>query len=101
MREYQIHLGKFISGVLLDWRSDHFSSPEHRVDSIRQTVQCYSDISTIPWIWNQRHQRPAPDAHTTHMCRNFQKIQSWARDHAFTQEEYDIRLAAQQSSRAD
>ncbi|ETI25972.1 hypothetical protein G647_02749 [Cladophialophora carrionii CBS 160.54] len=69
---------------------------EHCVDSIRQTIQCYSDINTIPWVISPRHHRPAPDAHTTHMCRRFDKIQEWAKERAFTQKEYDLRLAAQQ-----
>ena len=67
---------------------------EHCVDSIRQAIQCYSDISTIPWIVNPYHNRPAPDAHTMHVCRDFEKLQVWARERAFTQKEYDIRLAS-------
>ena len=29
-----------------------------------------------------------------HVCRDFEKLQDWARERAFTQEEYDSRLAA-------
>ncbi|KAL9113667.1 MAG: hypothetical protein Q9227_002112 [Pyrenula ochraceoflavens] len=67
---------------------------EHCIDNIRQVIQCYGDTSTIPWIINPRHHRPAPDAHTTHVCRSFDKLHSWASERAFTQEEYDIRLAS-------
>ena len=71
-----------------------FHAAERHVNSIRQTIQYYSDISTIPWIMNPYHHRPAPDAHTTHVRRDFEKLQNWARERAFAQEEYDILLAA-------
>jgi hypothetical protein len=66
---------------------------EHCIDNIRQVIMCYGDTSTIPWVWSERHDRPAPDAHTTHVCRNFESLQNWAIQRAFTQEEYDERLA--------
>ncbi|OCT49182.1 hypothetical protein CLCR_04949 [Cladophialophora carrionii] len=109
-RLYWIHIGEFLSNGA-NWASHLrpfvffplvliltiFAVPlEHCVDSIRQTIQCYSDINTIPWVISPRHHRPAPDAHTTHMCRRFDKIQEWAKERAFTQKEYDLRLAAQQ-----
>ena len=51
------------------------------VDSIRQTLMCNADISTIHWEWNEEQQRAKPRSTNTHTCRNFGAIQQWALDH--------------------
>lgn len=57
---------------------------------------CYSDITTIPWKVNEKLQMEFPDAHTTHMCRDFDKITEWMLDPVrhFPQEKYQLRLEA-------
>lgn len=75
------------TGLLLDVQNAPFDgSPngfvEHCVDSIRQSLMCSVDISTIYWQWDTARQKTIANAQTTHICKNFEKIQAWARDHA-------------------
>lgn len=57
---------------------------------------CYSDISTIPWKYHERVGGEFPDAHTTHVCRNFNKLSEWMvqPERSFPQEKYQARLEA-------
>lgn len=55
------------------------------VDQIRQSLQCPSDVSTLYWEWDSSVQRMLENTKTTHLCRNFENIQQWARDHALEQ----------------
>ncbi|KAG6816778.1 hypothetical protein H0H87_003041 [Tephrocybe sp. NHM501043] len=50
---------------------------KHCLGSLRQSIQCSSDISTIVW---RKHEgeREAPQFDIVHSCRNFEKIQAWA-----------------------
>lgn len=50
---------------------------EHCYEQLRQSLQCHSDVSTIFWEWSERRQRYLGNAHTTHTCRNFEKIRQW------------------------
>jgi hypothetical protein len=59
---------------------------EHCVESIRQSLQCSSDVSTIYWEWSQKESKMMGNLKTTHTCRNFEKIQDWARRHSMPQE---------------
>ncbi|KIM95117.1 hypothetical protein OIDMADRAFT_134566, partial [Oidiodendron maius Zn] len=68
-----------LTGVNLTLAIDH---TEHCVDSIRQSLMCSVDISTIYWQWDTARQKTIANAQTTHICKNFEKIQAWARDHA-------------------
>jgi hypothetical protein len=56
-------------------------APDHCIDSIRQSLTCSADISTIYWAWDPERNATVPNAKTTHVCRNFIRIQEWAREH--------------------
>ncbi|KAJ7679918.1 hypothetical protein B0H17DRAFT_943731, partial [Mycena rosella] len=60
----------------------------HCVDWIRQATMCHSDTSVLVWQWNERHNQSTPRARVPHMCRNFESIQTWAREHELVGE-YD------------
>ncbi|KAG6812201.1 hypothetical protein H0H92_003937 [Tricholoma furcatifolium] len=51
----------------------------HCLGSLRQSVQCSSDISTIVWA-KPEGEREGPRFDIIHSCRNFEKIKSWAHD---------------------
>lgn len=53
---------------------------EHCYEQLRQSLQCHSDVSTIFWEWSERRQRYLGNAHTTHTCRNFEKIRQWGNE---------------------
>ena len=57
---------------------------EHCVESIRQSLQCSSDVSTIYWEWSEKGQKMMGNLKTTQTCRDFGKIQDWAREHAMS-----------------
>jgi len=101
--EYWIHVGRFpfLADTLSRRRStvsisNHDPSLDHCIDNIRQTVMCYSDVSTIPWKWHERVQGEFPDAHTTHICRDFDALTEWMMhpDRHFPQEKYQLRVEA-------
>ena len=51
---------------------------DHCVDSIRQSLMCSSDISTVVWAWDESRQMTLPLANVTHTCRDFEAIRQWA-----------------------
>ncbi|KAF9014373.1 hypothetical protein BDZ89DRAFT_962939 [Hymenopellis radicata] len=61
----------------IDGNDDHIS---HCVDSLRQTLMCSSDISTIVWQWHEKENRNLAHADVARTCRNFEAIQKWGRD---------------------
>lgn len=77
-------------------KKEYWIHLEHCIDNLRQTIMCYSDISTIPWKWNERVGAEFPDAHTTHVCRDFDRLTEWMLEgeRHFPQEEYQLRVEA-------
>ncbi|OAQ75808.1 tat pathway signal sequence [Purpureocillium lilacinum] len=63
---------------------DNIFHMEHCYEQLRQSLQCSSDISTIYWEWSEKKQRMFGNVHTTHTCRNFEKIRDWAVEHHAT-----------------
>jgi len=57
-------------------------------------LTCYGDVTTIPWKYNERRQFPYLDFHTTHVCRNFEKLTDWATDPArdFPRDRFTARM---------
>ena len=53
----------------------------HCIDTIRQAILCFSDISTIYWEWIPSVQETYANARTTHTCRDFDSIKEWAMEH--------------------
>lgn len=56
---------------------DHLS---HCIDSVRQSVQCSADITPMPGRYHTLPERPLIEywLHSTHICRDFDKIKEWA-----------------------
>lgn len=54
----------------------------HCVEQLRQTVMCSSDVTEIPWKWQEERQESFPSSVTEHTCRNFSAIHAWAKEHA-------------------
>ncbi|UNI23174.1 hypothetical protein JDV02_009009 [Purpureocillium takamizusanense] len=51
---------------------------DHCIESLRQSVMCHSDISTVPFRWSETSQALKPRLDSVHVCRNFTKIREWA-----------------------
>ncbi|OJJ75704.1 hypothetical protein ASPBRDRAFT_378605 [Aspergillus brasiliensis CBS 101740] len=51
---------------------------DHCSDSIRQSLMCSSDVSTIHWQWNESITRWQADGRIVHTCRDFNAIRDWA-----------------------
>lgn len=55
---------------------------EHGVESLRQSLQCASDTSTIFWEWSPANAKMVGNtATTTHTCRDFDRMRDWAVQH--------------------
>lgn len=53
----------------------------HCIDSLRETLTCSADVTPLVWIWDEQDRRSMPRLDVVHTCRNFGKIQDWARSH--------------------
>ncbi|PWI72921.1 hypothetical protein PCL_09936 [Purpureocillium lilacinum] len=51
---------------------------DHCIESLRQSVMCHSDTSTVTFRWSDTSQSLKPRLDSVHMCRNFTKIREWA-----------------------
>lgn len=71
---------------------------DHCVDSLRQTIMCHADVAAIPFHVNVPVSKGIfPRLATTHTCRNFTKIQEWARDHTIGEWEFSLTKERAQS----
>ena len=69
-----------------DMSEDGIYHMEHCVESLRQSLQCASDVSTIFWEWSPANKKMMGNTQTTHTCRDFEKIQQWGRKHKLEQD---------------
>ncbi|KAJ7102364.1 hypothetical protein B0H15DRAFT_328304 [Mycena belliarum] len=53
----------------------------HCLSSLRQSIMCASDISTIVWQWSDKSQAAKERSDVVHTCRDFSKLQAWSKDH--------------------
>ncbi|KAJ6501619.1 hypothetical protein C8R47DRAFT_970065 [Mycena vitilis] len=53
----------------------------HCLSSLRQSIMCTADISTIVWQWSEKSQAAKERSDVLHTCRDFSKIQDWGRQH--------------------
>ncbi|KAL4874961.1 hypothetical protein BJY04DRAFT_172202 [Aspergillus karnatakaensis] len=51
---------------------------DHCSESLRQSLMCSSDVSTIHWAWSDEHHKWQADGRVAHTCRDFQAIREWA-----------------------
>ncbi|OJJ42509.1 hypothetical protein ASPZODRAFT_76693 [Penicilliopsis zonata CBS 506.65] len=62
--------------------NDAFRHWDHCIDSLRQAIMCHADVAPISFHINVPVSSGIfPRLATTHTCRNFTKVQEWARDH--------------------
>ncbi|KAI1171177.1 hypothetical protein F4777DRAFT_594077 [Nemania sp. FL0916] len=51
---------------------------DHCIDSLRQSLMCSSDISTLHFDWLPEKHKNFVVSSATHTCRNFEKLRVWA-----------------------
>ncbi|KAH8814874.1 hypothetical protein F5884DRAFT_851384 [Xylogone sp. PMI_703] len=56
----------------------HWGKYNHCLDLLRQTLMCHADITPVPFYHKARDDSIHPLPRTTHMCRDYSKIQEWA-----------------------
>ncbi|KAM3486851.1 hypothetical protein MY3957_009695 [Beauveria namnaoensis] len=75
-----IYLRRYNSSIVRADGSVDFlswSHLDHCIESIRQSLTCASDISTVTYRWHST-KILEPELRNVHMCRNFSKIREWA-----------------------
>ena len=85
------HWGK--SSILVEHETHSNSSGtlEHCIDTLRQTIMCHADVTPLPWrVEDPPTSRLTPRLATTHVCRNFTKIQNWAIEHNLRNREINL-----------
>ncbi len=71
--------------------ADMFHHWDHCVDMLRQTLMCHADVSPIPFHVNSpKNTAIVPRLETTHTCRDFGRIQQWAREHAAGEWDFSV-----------
>lgn len=53
----------------------------HCLDSLRQSIQCYGDVSLLTMRWYKGSLLPVGNFSSPHECVNFDAIQDWAKDY--------------------
>ncbi|KAJ7466271.1 hypothetical protein B0H11DRAFT_1814598 [Mycena galericulata] len=53
----------------------------HCIGAIRQGLMCAADISTVVWQWSHEFKRAEQRDDVPHVCRDYEKIQDWAKSH--------------------
>ncbi|KAF7340040.1 hypothetical protein MVEN_01922000 [Mycena venus] len=53
----------------------------HCLSSLRQSIMCTADISTIVWQWSEKSKAAKERSDILHTCRDFGKIQEWGKKH--------------------
>ncbi|KAK3688793.1 hypothetical protein B0T22DRAFT_460242 [Podospora appendiculata] len=76
---------------VIDRTRIEFRHWDHCVDSIRETLMCHADVAPIPFRVNfPANKAIVPRLATTHTCRNFTKIQQWAKEHRAGSWNYNV-----------
>ncbi|KAJ7905894.1 hypothetical protein B0H13DRAFT_2233707 [Mycena leptocephala] len=53
----------------------------HCIGAIRQALMCAADISVVVWQWSHELKMAEQRDDIPHVCRDYGKIQTWARTH--------------------
>jgi hypothetical protein len=61
----------------------------HCIGQIRQSLMCFGDVSINVYQWSPNHQSAFLRTDVPHTCRDFDKIQQWAKENWY--EKYDGR----------
>lgn len=69
-----------------DVAEDNIYHMEHCYDQLRQSLQCAGDVSTIYWEWSIQKKKMFGNLKTTHTCKDFDKLQDWARRHKINED---------------
>lgn len=52
---------------------------DHCIDTLRQSLMCSADITPISFVWDEEKHMAFGLPASYHQCRNFSKIQEWAK----------------------
>ena len=52
-------------------------SPEHCVETLRQTLMCHGDISLLTYNWVEGREMPYPNFNTIHTCKKWDTLVEW------------------------
>ncbi|KAF8244400.1 hypothetical protein K440DRAFT_605131 [Wilcoxina mikolae CBS 423.85] len=83
---HQLHCVNMIRKRL--WSNETFAAEHelmgiehlsHCLDALRQSLMCSSDITPLPWKWDEKAGEAKEVAEVQHTCRDFGRIQEWAR----------------------
>lgn len=51
---------------------------DHCLDQVRQALMCQADVSVVNFEWSEIVQGLRPMVDNMHVCRNYERILSWA-----------------------
>ncbi|KAL9126805.1 MAG: hypothetical protein Q9217_004200 [Psora testacea] len=56
---------------------------DHCIDNLRQNLMCKADVSLLTFDWVDNDRAPKPNFAIEHECHNWDRIEEWAKEHAF------------------
>ncbi|KZT00105.1 uncharacterized protein LAESUDRAFT_688551 [Laetiporus sulphureus 93-53] len=59
---------------------------DHCIDWIRQTLMCSVDINPMVYEWEEEKQVAIPKLSALHLCRSFDAVNEWAKNHRMVRE---------------
>ncbi|KAJ6115581.1 hypothetical protein N7523_005998 [Penicillium sp. IBT 18751x] len=57
---------------------------DHCINIIRQSLQCFSDVTPYVFQWSEEAQAVHAYANVVHTCRNFDGVREWALERTYT-----------------
>ncbi|KAJ8124829.1 hypothetical protein O1611_g8812 [Lasiodiplodia mahajangana] len=93
---FKVHLGKIClksrqaghASSLNIFLKNRFSDSEfapiltdHCVEMLRQFVMCHAEVGLVTAHWIEQRARPWPDFNTKQICRDFNGVLKWTREH--------------------
>ncbi|KAL9040363.1 MAG: hypothetical protein Q9214_004513 [Letrouitia sp. 1 TL-2023] len=85
---HQLHCLKFLRQMLYNdyYQIEKPTNPihiDHCVDNLRQNLMCQADVSLLTFDWVDNDRAPKPNFAIEHECHNWDRIEEWAKEHAF------------------
>lgn len=84
--KHEPHTDYYLPNGERNYTSSAAKNYDHCLEYLRKSVMCHSDISVVYYDYTDRvdHQ-PSPHELQPHVCRNFEKVKTWARERMVTE----------------
>jgi hypothetical protein len=79
------HVGKALQRASISYKPQLTRIEGHCIDTVRQALMCNADIGVFG-SWFVQDIGAFPDFNAHHMCKNFEDIRLWAKEHQMSED---------------